>query len=221
MLMIFSAVATLGVVPSLVPEVNVLPPVSLVNLGMCRPTRGVRSPRAQVDAQSAGFGLLPMPHAPLPLPAVLLVPPHAHSASLLHAGPRTPFPLPTVVSQHAWRLSFLLQGSHPLLGRPASFFSSSGFPPFSWPAVLSFYLLRIAPRATPARLHARLLARARTTDERTMRRVRSAGVADWITALQGNTERTLTAAAPPTLLATPIATPLQCGRPKRSGLLVS
>ena len=30
-----------------------------------------------------------------------------------------------------------------------------------------------------------------------------------------------TAAAPPPLLATPIATPLRCGRPKRSGLLVS
>ena len=56
----------------------------------------------------------------------------------------------------------------------APFFSSSssGFPPFSWPAVLSFYLYRVAPRATPpaSRMHARLLASARTTDERTMRR---------------------------------------------------
>ena len=109
-----------------------------------------------------------MPHAPLPLPlpSVLLVPPYAHRASLFHAGPRTPFPLPAVVvSQHAWRLSF----------------SFSGFPPFSWPAVLSFYLLRIAPRATtPARMHARSLAHTPTTfttDER--RDVRSAGVADW------------------------------------------
>ena len=60
-----------------------------------------------------------MPHAPLSLPSVLLVPPHARSASLFHEGPpRTPFPLPAVVSQHAWRLSFLLQGSHPFLGRP-------------------------------------------------------------------------------------------------------
>ena len=31
----------------------------------------------------------------------------------------------------------------------AFLFSSSGFPPFSWPAVLSFYLLRVAPRAAP------------------------------------------------------------------------
>ena len=48
-----------------------------------------------------------------------------------------------------------------------------------------------------ARMHARLLARARTTDERTMRRAVPAGVADWITARGGDTERTLTAAAPP------------------------
>ena len=37
----------------------------------------------------------------------------------------------------------------------ASFFCSSGFPPFSWPAALSFYLLRAAPHAAPARMHAR------------------------------------------------------------------
>ena len=77
-------------------------------------------------------------------------------------------------------------------------FSSSGFPPFSWPAVLSFllasrcaarrarphartkllaalsfYLLRIAriaPRATPARMHARSLVLTPTTDGRTTRR---------------------------------------------------
>ena len=47
--------------------------------------------------------------------------------------------------------------------RPAPFFSSSGFPPLSWPAALSFFLfrvapaalyfclLRVAPRTTPAR----------------------------------------------------------------------
>ena len=100
----------------------------------------------------------------------------------------------------------------------ASFFSSSGFPPFSWPAVLSFYLLRIALLAAPARVrarpfflstcyalrraprspactHARWCTRRRPTDER--RDVRSAGVADWKTARGGNTERTLTAAAGP------------------------
>ena len=42
------------------------------------------------------------------------------SASLVHAGPRTLLPLLAMASQLAWRLSF----------------SSSGFPPFSWPAVL-------------------------------------------------------------------------------------
>ena len=66
-----------------------------------------------------------MPHAPLSLPSVLLVPPHARSASLFHAGPRTPFPLLALVSQHAWRLSFLLQGSHRFLARP--FFLSTCF----------------------------------------------------------------------------------------------
>ena len=59
-----------------------------------------------------------IPHALLLLPSVFLVPPHAHSDSLFHAGPRTPLPLSAVVSQHAWRLSLLLQGSHPSLGRP-------------------------------------------------------------------------------------------------------
>ena len=109
--------------------------------------------------------------------------------------------------------TFLLAGL-----RMAPFFSSSGFPPFSWPAVLSFYLLRIALLAAPARVHARPLflstcyalrcaprspartharwcTRRRPTDER--RDVRSAGVADWKTARGGNTERTLTAAAGP------------------------
>ena len=61
-------------------------------------------------------------------------------------------------------------------------------------------------------------APARTTDDE-RRDVRSAGVADWKNAERGNTERTLTAEAPPFLLATPIATPLQGGRPERSDLL--
>ena len=39
-----------------------------------------------------------IPHAPLPLPSVLLVPPHAHSVSLFHVGPRTLFPLPAIIS---------------------------------------------------------------------------------------------------------------------------
>ena len=119
------------------------------------------------------------PHAPLPLPLILFAPPHVHSASLFHAGPHTPFPLPTSVSQHARRL-FLLQGSHPSLGR--SFFLSTCF------------ALRRVPRP-PACTHARSRTHGRPTNER--RDVRSAGVADWKTARGKNTERTLFAAAGP------------------------
>ena len=90
-----------------------------------------------------------MPHAPLPLPSVLHVPPYAHSASLFRAGPRTPLPLPAVVSSLTWRPSFLLQGSHPFLGRP--FFLSTC----------------IALRRAPRRPHARTLASPRTDDRRT------------------------------------------------------
>ena len=90
-----------------------------------------------------------------------------------------PFPLPAVFSQHARRL-FLLQGSHPFLGRP--FFLPTCF------------ALRRASRP-PACTHARSRTHGRQTNER--RDGRSAGVADWITALGGNTERTLTAAAGP------------------------
>ena len=84
-----------------------------------------------------------------PRASVLLVPPHAHSVSLYHAGPRTPFPLPAVVSPLAWRLSFLLKGSHPFLGR--SFFLSTC----------------IALRRAPRRPHARKFASPRTDDRRT------------------------------------------------------
>ena len=120
-----------------------------------------------------------MPYAPLPLPSVLFEPQHVRSASLFRAGPHTSFPLPAVVSQHAWRL-FLVQGSHPFLGR--LFFLSTCF------------ALRRAPRP-PACTHARSRTHGRQTNEG--RDVRSAGVADWITALGRNTERTLTAAAGP------------------------
>ena len=71
------------------------------------------------------------------------------------------------ISRHARRLSF----------------SSSGFPPFSWPAVLSFFLLRVASaapsfclRSRCAARHAypqaktRSLARTPTIDGRTTRR---------------------------------------------------
>ena len=87
----------------------------------------------------------------------------------------------------------LLQGSHPFLGRP--FFLSFRF------ALRRLLFLsacfRVVPRATPARNQkpARSRAHQRSTDGR--RDVRSAGMADWKTALRGNTERTLTAAAGP------------------------
>ena len=97
------------------------------------------------------------------------------------------------ISRHARRLSF----------------STSGFPPFSWPAVLSFFLLRVASAALSfcllsrcAARHAcpqaktRSLARTPAIDGR-RRDVRSEGMADWETARGDNTERTLTAAAPP------------------------
>ena len=56
--------------------------------------------------------------------------------------------------------------------------------------------LFLAGRFSFLRTHARTHAPARTTDDE-RRDVRSAGVADWNTALGGNTERTLTAAAAP------------------------
>ena len=135
-----------------------------------------------------------MPHAPLPLPPVLFanatctapaaLGPLCTTARtqrlFLYARPHAPIPPPTVASQHAQRL-FSVQGSHPFLGRPFFFLPTCS-------------ALRRAPR-----LLARALARTRThgrpTNER--RDVRSAGVADWITARGGNTEHTLTAAVAP------------------------
>ena len=90
--------------------------------------------------------------------------------SFMHSPPRCSHH--PQISRHARRLSF----------------SSSGFPPFSWPAVLSFFLLRVAPaalsfcllrvapRATPPPFETLPRQHARTTDERTMRRaVRRSG----------------------------------------------
>ena len=76
-------------------------------------------------------------------------------------------------------------------------FSSSGFPPFllGRPFFLpTYFALRRAPRP-PVCTHARSRKHERPTNER--RDVRSADVADWITARRGNTGRTLTAAAGP------------------------
>ena len=194
-LTIFSAVTILGVVPSLVPgiNVNVLPPVSLVNLGMCRPPRRVRSPRAQLDAQSAGCGLL----------RCRLV--RRRSASAARSAHHSRCPRSDPPRTHDAPLS--CSEIPTLLSLAGLSFSCSGFPPFYWPAVLSCIALRRAPHrlhartfASPrtddrrtnegshpflgrpfflaphcaarhtARMHARFLARARTTDERTMRR---------------------------------------------------
>ena len=95
---------------------------------------------------------------------------------------------------------FLVQGSHPSLGRRPFFFFSLRVPTLLLAG--RPFLLRIAPRATPtpflagrsfflldlhcavrhARPHARTLASAHTDDRRTDERrdVRSAGVAAWL-----------------------------------------
>ena len=120
--------------------------------------------------------------------------------------------------------------------------SSSGFPPFSWPAFLSFFLLRVAPaalsfcllrvapcamparktktrslsRATPARKqkHARsALASAHTDDRRTNET--TCGPQAWLTGRlhDGGIRSVRSPLRRAPLLATPIAKPLQCGRP--------
>ena len=113
----------------------------------------------------------------------------------------------------------------------ASFFSSSGFPPFSWPAILSFYLYRIAPRAAPLARTRFLLARAprRPTNERCDvrsffasprtddRRTNDAtcGPQAWLTGTlhEGGIRSVRSPPRRAPLLATPIAKPLQCDRP--------
>ena len=96
---------------------------------------------------------------------------------------------------------FLVQGSHPLFGRPLS------LPPRSALCRARMqarpHPQRTAPRSHAARTH----ARARTTDDE-RRDVRSAGVADWITARRGIRKVRSPLRRVP-LLATPIATPLQ------------
>ena len=98
-----------------------------------------------------------------------------------------------------------------LLAAPANVHARPFFP------FTCYALRRRAPRS-PACTHARWCKRRRPTDER--RDVRSAGVADWKTARRGNTERKPTAAVGPSPC-DPYRHALQCGRPKRSDLLVS
>ena len=156
-----------------------------------------------------------MPHAPLPLPSVLFAPPHIHRASLFHAGPHALLPLPVVVSQHARRL-FLVQGSHPFLGRP--FFFLLRVPTLSL-AGRSFFLLASHCVARHARPHARTLASARTDDRRTNDAM--CGPQTWLTGKlhEGGVRSARSPLRRAPLLATPIAMPLQCGRPERPGLL--
>ena len=113
-----------------------------------------------------------------------------HSASLFHAGPHTPLPPPAVVSQHARRL-FLVQGSHPFLGRPFFIFLLAA---------------HCAVRDARRRPHARTLARARTDDRRT--NDATCGPQAWLTLGRIRSVRSPLRRAP--LLASPIAaTPLQ------------
>ena len=87
------------------------------------------------------------------------------------------------------------------------------FPPFYWPAFLSFYLHRTAPHAAPARMHARPLARTPTTDRTNDA---TCGPQAWLNGpLHDGGIRSVCSPLlrRPPLLATPIAMPLQCGRP--------
>ena len=110
-------------------------------------------------------------------------------------------------------------------------FSSSGFSPSSWSAIFPSCLQRIALRphtsthapaarcATLARAHARTHAHGRPTvndatcgpPARLTGRLHEGGARSVRSPLR----------RPPPLLATPIAAPLQGGRPKRPGLFVS
>ena len=146
---------------------------------------------------------LPMPHAPLPLPSVLFAPQHVRSASffmqdLTRRSHRPRWPHSTHSAFFLFRVPTLF-----LAGRS------------------SFFLLAAHCVARHACSHARSLARARTDDRRT--NDATCGPPAWLTGLQheGGIRSTRSPLRWPPLLATPIAMPLQGGRPKRSGLLVS
>ena len=130
-------------------------------------------------------------------------PPHARSAYLFHARPHVPFPL-TSRGRLAARLA------------P---FSSSGFPPL-FLAGRSFFLFASHCAARYARPHARTLARACTDDRRT--HDATCGPQAWLTGSLHD-GGVWSVRSPPLrrapLLAAPIAMPLQCGRPKRPGIL--
>ena len=147
-----------------------------------------------------------MPHAPLPLATHGPLRAAARMQRLLHgAGSRTPLPSPAAVaSARACSAAFLVQGSHPLFGRPFLFFSS---PPL--------FFLRARART---HAHARTHAQERpTTNDATY------SPPAWLTGSRHDrgirSVRSPLRRAP--LLATPIATPLQGGRPERPGPFVS
>ena len=179
---------------------------------MCRPTRGVRSPRAQLEVggrPERGLWSLALSRCRLVRRGSASAarrtrhsrcsrsdPPRTHDAPLSCSGWFPPFPLlPAVL--------FLARGSHPFLGRP--FFLPTCF----------------ALRRAPRRPHARTSASPRTDDRRT--NDATCGPQAWLTGRlhYGGIRSVRSPLRRPPLLATPIATPLQCGRPKRSGLLVS
>ena len=127
--------------------------------------------------------------------------------SFMHSPPRCSHH--PHVSRHARRISF----------------SSSGFPPFSWPAVLSFFLLRVASatlsfcllfalrRAPRLPATKNPLASAHTDDRRTDDA--TCGPQAWLTGSlhEGGIRSVRSPPRRAPLLATPIAKPLQCGRP--------
>ena len=93
--------------------------------------------------------------------------------------------------------------------RTATVFMAGRFRPF-----FSFCLLRIAPRAAPARMQ---FSCASTDDRRT--NDATSGPQEWLTGSlhDGGTRSVRSPLRRAPLPATPIATPLQCGRPKRPG----
>ena len=133
-----------------------------------------------------------IPHAPLPLPSVLRPPCITARTQRFSLSCRT---------SHGAFL-FLLQGSNPFLGRP-------------------FFLSTCIALRRARRPHARTFASPRTDDRRT--NDATCGPQEWLTGSlhDGGIRSVRSPLRRAPLLATPIATPLQCGRPERSGLLVS
>ena len=125
---------------------------------------------------------------------------------------RAPHAVPTTHgsrgTRHAKRLSFLLRGSHPFLGRP--FFLSFCFALRQPLSLSACFALRRAPRP-PARKNT--LASAHTDDRRT--NDATCGPQACLTGKlhDGGIRSVRSPPRRPPLPATPIAKPLQCGRP--------